>query len=173
MLFLTVKDLAIRSYRNYSWLPASLGTPVSHTVVAIPVYDNAALCWQCCLCGSGVREDLQIKDSTGKKKRGRGNAFCVFVSSGTCSPTCFTVYPQHLSPHNCWERWEVPGQKERPGDYGGETVFALQMLMDVLGTSRQSQTPEWWDYPPSFLLRHVPGGYTFYHFGFFLPHGAF
>lgn len=36
-------------YRNYSWSPANLGAPVSHTVVAIPVYDNAALCWQCCL----------------------------------------------------------------------------------------------------------------------------
>lgn len=67
MLFLTVKDLAIISYRNYSWLPANLGAPVSHTVVVIPVYDNPALCWQCCLCGSGVRSDLQIKDSLGKK----------------------------------------------------------------------------------------------------------
>lgn len=38
-------------------LPASLGALGSHAVVAMPVYSNAALCWNCCLCRPDVRAD--------------------------------------------------------------------------------------------------------------------
>lgn len=97
MLLLTVKDLAIMRYRNYSWLPAKLGVPVSHTVVVIPVYDNAALCWQCNLCGSGVRAHLQIKDSMGKKKK--SDALCMFTLSGWAG---LVLQPVSVFVHSTW-----------------------------------------------------------------------
>lgn len=81
-------------YRNYTRLSANLGAPGSHAVVTMPVYGNAALCWHCCLCRPDGRADPRIKDSKEKKM---GDAFCMFVSSGISSPTCFTVFV-----HSTW-----------------------------------------------------------------------
>lgn len=76
-------------YRNYTQLPADLEAPGSRAGVAMPVHGNAALSWHCCLCRPDVRADPQIKGSKEKKME---DALCLFVSSGTGSPTCLTEF---------------------------------------------------------------------------------
>lgn len=90
MLFLTVKDSAVISHRNYTWLPANLEAPVSHPAAAVPVCGNAALRWQRCLCGSGVRADLQIKDSM-ETKWGMLSA-CLFQVGPVLQPVSVFVH---------------------------------------------------------------------------------
>lgn len=140
MLFLTVKDLAILSYRNYSWLLANLGAPVSHTVLATPVCDNAALCWQCCLCGSGVRADLQIKGSMGKKM-GRMPSACLFQVGPVLQPVSVFV-------HSTWAHLAAgrdgkcqSSNRKSQGIVVVRQSFCLRMLMEVLGTSWMMRLP--------------------------------
>lgn len=84
MLFLTVEDLAIGTIADHQQTWGLL----SHTLWWQYQSMTMLPCAGSAVCGSGLREDIQIKDSMGKKN---GDAFCMLVSSGTGSPTCFSV----------------------------------------------------------------------------------